>query len=102
MQDKNSGHTSDALTGDKKTCMLHGAGNSFEECKVIKIYSESYAAQQPHQNKESRSGGKPKCGKSIEFNENTQEVHVMEKHDDPIRRNEKEKNWLLKSTRLKA
>ena len=48
---KNAGHPSDALTGDKKTCMLHGPGHSSEQCKVINIYSKKYAAQQTHKNK---------------------------------------------------
>ena len=81
---KNAGRPSDAPTGAKKTCMLNGPGHSSEECKVLNIYSKKYAAQRPHQNKEARSGGKRKHGKSIEFDDNTQKFNVMENNDDPI------------------
>ena len=34
---KHSGRLSGALTGAKKTCILHGPGHSSEACKLIKI-----------------------------------------------------------------
>ena len=74
-------------TGAKHTCLLHGPGNSSEECKLLKVYSEKYAAQRPHKPTEARSGGKPNRGKVVELDDNTQEVNTMENHGDPIPRN---------------
>ena len=82
--------------------MLHGPVHTSEECKVLNIYSGEYAAQGPRENKEARSGGNPKRGKTVEFDENTQEVNVVDNHDNPIPRNKKDKNWLSKSAKLKA
>ena len=31
-----AGHTRDAPTGTKNTCLLHGPGHSLEDCKVLK------------------------------------------------------------------
>ena len=69
---KNAGHQSDASTGARNICLLHVPGQSSEECKVIKINCEKYAAQRPHKPIEARFGGKPKRGKAVEFNDNTQ------------------------------
>ena len=43
----NAGDPSYRTTGGK-TCLLHGPGNSTEECKVLKDYFKKYAAQRPH------------------------------------------------------
>ena len=48
---KNAGRTSDAPTRAGKTCLFNGPGQSSKECKVLKIYSEKYAAQRPHKPK---------------------------------------------------
>ena len=53
-------------------------GHSSEECKVLKVYYEKYVTQRPHKPTEAWSGGKPKCGKSVEFDDNTQEFNTME------------------------
>ena len=53
---------------------MHRLVHSSEEFKLPKIYSKEYAVQRPHQNKESRSSGKPKRGKSVDFNKNIQEI----------------------------
>ena len=90
---KNSGHPSDAPDGAKNTCLLHSPGHSLEECKVLKFYSEKYA---------SRSGGKPKCGKTVELDDNTQEVNTMKNRGDTIPRKKSGKKWLPKSARSKA
>ena len=82
--------------------MLHGPIHSYEECNVLNIYSENYAAKRPHQSKEARSGGKTKRGKSVEFNKNTQEINVMENHDDPIPSNNKEKKLATKNCKIKS
>ena len=81
---KDAGHPSDALIGAKKTCLLLGPRHSSEESKVLKVYSEKYAVQQPHKPTETRSGGKPKSAKAAEFDTNTMEVNTMENHGDPI------------------
>ena len=76
-QDKNAGHLSDTPTGSKNKCLFHGPRHTSHECNVLKVYSEKYDAQRPHQNKEARSSGKPQRGKNINFDKNTQEVNVM-------------------------
>ena len=38
------GHPSDAPTGAKNTCILHGPRHSSEECKVLQEYSKTFAA----------------------------------------------------------
>ena len=75
-----------------ETCLLHGAGHSSEECKVLKFYSEKYAAQRPHKPTKARFGGKPKCGKVVEFEDNTEEVNNVENHGDPITRKKRGTN----------
>ena len=82
VQGKYEGHTSDGLTGAKNTSLLHGPRKSSEECKLPKIYSEKYAEQRPHKEKEARSVSKNKCGKSIDFDRETKETNTMESHDD--------------------
>ena len=67
--------------------MLHAPRHTSEKYKLIKVYSDKYAAQQPYQDKEARSGGKPKHGKYVEFSDNTQEVKIMETYDDHILNN---------------
>ena len=69
---KNAGNLSDAPTRDKMTRLRHGPIHTSEECKVLKIYSKKYTKRRPHQSKEARSGGKPKRGKTVKFNKNTQ------------------------------
>ena len=89
---KNAGHPSDAPTRAKLKFLMHGLRHNSEECKVLNIYSEKYAAQQPHKNKETGSSGKPKHVKTVEFDENTQEVNVTENCDNPIPRKKKGEN----------
>ena len=72
--------------------MLHVPGHNSEECKELKVYSDKYAAQRPHQNKEAQSGGKPKHVKSTEFGNNKKEVSIMETYDDPIPKKKNKKN----------
>ena len=86
----------------KKTCLLHGSGHSSDECKVLKVYSEKYAAQRPHKPTEALSGGKPKRGKVVESDDNTQKVNTMENHGDSIPRNEKEKKLATKKCKIKS
>ena len=57
-----------------------------EECKVLKVYSEKYAAQRPHKPTESRSSGNPEHSKAVEFDDNTQEFNTMENHSGHIPR----------------
>ena len=45
---KSTDHPSNSSIGAKNTCLLHGPGLSENKCKVIKFYSEKYAAQQLH------------------------------------------------------
>ena len=80
----------------KNICLLHGPGHSSEECKVLKVYSEKYAAQRPHKSTEAKSGCKPKHSKVVEFNRNTQEVNFMQDDDIPISREKKEKSGYQK------
>ena len=82
--------------------MFHGPRNSSEECKVINVYSGNYAVQQPHTSTESRTSGKPKCVKVVEFNENTQESNVIQNDDIPIPRNKKGKKVAIKKRKIKS
>ena len=82
--------------------MLHGAGHSSEECKVLKFYSEKYAAQRPHKYTKACTGGNPKFGKVIEFYKNTQEVNTMENHGYPIPRNKKGVKVTTKKCKIKS
>ena len=86
---KNTGHPSNAPTRAKNTCLLHGPGHSSEECKVLKLYSEKYAAQRPHKPKGDCSGGNPRRGKVVDFDDNTQEVNTMKNHVNPTPRKKK-------------
>ena len=45
--------------------------------------------QQPHTSTESRTSGKPKCVKVVEFNENTQESNVIQNDDIPTPKKKK-------------
>ena len=67
----NVGNPSDAPTGAKKPCLLHGPGQSSEECKLFKVYYEKCAGQRPHKPTEACSYGKPKRGKAVEFDNKT-------------------------------
>ena len=40
-----AGHPSNAPTGAKKTCILHGPGHSTEDCKVLQYSSKNHIAQ---------------------------------------------------------
>ena len=96
---KNIGHPSNAPIGEKKTCLFHGPGHY---SKVLKVYYEKFSVQNPRKPTESHSGGKPKCGKVVEFDDNNQEFNTMGNHGDPIPRKKKEKKWLSKSARSKV
>ena len=61
-----------------------------------------YTAKRPIKNKEACSGGNPKRGKTVEFNENTQEVNVMENCDNTIPRNKKGKKLAIKKRNIKS
>ena len=99
-QDKNPGHPSDHPTREK-TCLLHGPRHSSEECKVLKVYSENYAAQRPHKSIEACSGGNPKRGKVVEFDDNNQEVNTTENCGDPIPRKKKGTKVATKKHKIK-
>ena len=71
---------------------MHGPGHKSEERKVLKVYPENYAEQRPHKDKEACSSGKTKPGKSVNFDNNKQEVNIMEYHDDPIPKKIRGKN----------
>ena len=62
-KETNADHPSDGPTSEKNTCLLHGPGNSSEECKLLKVFSEKYAAQRPHIETEACYGFKPICCK---------------------------------------
>ena len=81
--------------------MLHDPVHTSEECKVLKIYSDKYAAQRPHKYKEYWSGRKTKHGKYVKFGNNIQEVKIMETYDDPTPNKNEEKN-MLKVARAKV
>ena len=83
-----AGDPSNWTTGDK-TCLVHGPGNSAEGCKLLKEYSEKYAVQRPHKEKEARSRGSKKIGNNVKFNGETQEVNTMVSHDVTIPRKKK-------------
>ena len=99
---KSAGHLSDVTTGAHNKCLLYGPGHSSEECKVINIYSENYAVQRPHKSTKARFDGKPKRGKDVEFDENTQESNVMENDDIPIPRNKKGGKVAIKKRKIKS
>ena len=99
---KNVGHPSDAPIGAKTTCLLHGPRHSSEEYKVLKFYSEKYAAQRPHKPTEARSGGKPKRGKAVEFDDNTQEVNTMENYGYPTSSKKKVTKVATKKCNIKS
>ena len=80
---------------------MHGPRHTSQECKVLIIYSEKCAAQEPQKEKEARSGGKYKNGKSVEFYRETQVINTMEPHDDPIA-NKKKGRIRLKIIRKKT
>ena len=69
----NAVHPSDRPTRGKK-CLLHGPGNSTEECKVLMDYSTKYAVQRPHR-EEARSSGNKKRGKTVLFDGTIEEVN---------------------------
>ena len=86
----------------KNTCLLHGPGHSSEDYKVLTFYSEKYAAQRPHKPTDECSGGKPKRGKVVEFDDNTQEVNTMENHGDTIPRNKNGTKVSTKNRNIKS
>ena len=49
---------SENTTGVDKTCLMHGPGYYPKEFKVLKGYSEKYAAQRSHKDSEACSGSK--------------------------------------------
>ena len=83
-----------------KPCLLHGPQHSSEEFKVLKVYSKNYAAQRTYKPTEARSGSKPKRGKALKFDDNNQEVNIMENHGDPIPRKKKGKKVANKKRKI--
>ena len=77
------GYPIDAPTGAKKTCILHGPGHSFGECKVLQDYSENHIAQRPFKDKQACSGGN-KRGKTVKFKIALEEANAVKSHDEPI------------------
>ena len=84
-------HLSDAPTGAKKTCLLHGPRHSSEECKVLKEYTEKRSMQNPHKEKEAHPRGNNSRDKTVKFNGATQEVNTMKSHYESIPNNKKGK-----------
>ena len=76
-------------TGAKKKWLLYGPSHFTEECKLLKEYTVNYAAQRPHNEKESRSSGNKKRGKTVKFGGATEEVKNMVAHDALIPRKKK-------------
>ena len=81
--------------------MLHGPGHFSEDCKVLKVYSEWYATQRRNKKKETRSCGKPKRGKVVEFDDNTHESNVVQNDEIPIPRKKKGTNVATKKCKIK-
>ena len=73
--------------------MLHVTRHSTEECKVLEEYSAKYSEKRPHNEKEARSGGNKKYGKTVKFDDSIEDVKNMVAHDAPIPRKKKEKIW---------
>ena len=80
---------------------MHGPGHSSEECKVLKVYSEKYVTQRPHQSTEARSGGNPKHGKFVKFDDNTKEANVIQNDDIHILRKKKGTKLATKESKIK-
>ena len=91
----NAGHPSDEPTRAKKTCLLHGPGQSSEEYKVIREYTEKRSAQLTYQDKQARSGGN-KHGIIVKFESATEEVNIIKSHDEPIPKKRKIKGRVIK------
>ena len=72
--------------------MLHGPGHSTEGCKVLKDHSAKYDVQRPPNEREARSGGNKKRGKTIKFDGTTEEVNITTAHDTLIPRKMKGRN----------
>ena len=81
---------------------MHGPNHPSEECKVLKVYSEKYAAQRSHKYTEARSGGKPKHGEFAEFDRKTREASVIENYDIPIPRKKKVTKGAIKKRKIKS
>ena len=73
---KNPGHPSDWTTRGK-TFLLDGPSHSTEECKVLKEYFVKYSAQQPHIEREARSG-------AVNLGGTIEEVNSIKSHDAHI------------------
>ena len=86
-------HPSNCPTSDK-TCLVHGSGNSTEDCKVLKEYSEKYHTQLNC--KEARYGGKKNHGKYVKLDAKTQEFNIIVFYTEPApkkkRKNQKKRN----------
>ena len=82
---------SENTTGVDKTCLMHGPGYYSKEFKVLKGYSEKYAAQRSHKDSEACSGSKKKCNNSVEFYSGFKESNIIE-HDALIPNKKRKKN----------
>ena len=96
-----AGHTSDALTGEKNTVMLHGPGHSSEQFKVLQEYSKNHIVQQPFKDKQALSSSN-KRRKTVKFKSASEEADVMKYHDEPIPKKKKRKRQSDKTNSDKA
>ena len=70
----------DHLKSASKTCMIHGAGNDYDECKVLGEFGTKYAADQPTKDR----GSDPTPRKRLKKKEHTiinnvvDELHMVE------------------------
>ena len=83
--------------------MLHVPRKYFEECKVLHNYSKNHVAQRSFKDKQAPPSGN-KHGKTVKFENATEEANIIKSHDEPIQRKKKgkEQNNNSKSDQINA
>ena len=69
---------------------MHGPGNSSEECKFLREYTNKRYTQHTCKDKQSRSDGN-KRGKTVKFENASEEAKIMKSHDETIQKNKRRK-----------